>query len=698
MKKISYRRLMDFSPEEFNQRLKKPLIVKFADGDLKLSAHEIIVSRYLWETVKDFIVNKGMKLYIRHSVSSHYVNGFYTSRTLNKTLEKIYEDLILTYFEPFNNREGLDQIWKNMQVIFNRIYNEIVYKNINYVTSINIDDLLEIQLNPELIKKMRAVSEIDISTDNIVTNRIVNDCYQTLDKILKENPNNAVSQGYISSNINPNQVQQVLGSRGSATTATNTIFAKPIANSFTTGMYNMYEIVQESAVAARSLLLSTTSIAQSEYFARLLQLVCMSVEKLVDGDCGQTEYIDWYVKPYTKEGVYSQPSDLPNLEGKYFYNPDTGKEELITKNHKHLEGTTIKLRVAFNCKLHDKNCICTKCFGALSYNIPKHINLGWYCCTQITKDISQKTLSDKHHTASSISLPIIINPEAVNDFYTKENDNTFVYLKYKHEEIKGDGSKVTLFNNKKDYKLTLKVYKFSANGLGDIKPDTEVRKYIVETMSYLEDLWLEKMDLNTGEIELIPVSITKGVHYGSFTIEFLEYIKENGYELSEDDYYYINLNKWKFTNPIVKVNDISFNYIMLAKEIKAIFGGKDSEKEGENYLDLRQRADMLQKLFNVINNKLSVNIALMEVIVYAFSVSDYEYGDYSLGRHSSNITTRSISDIMTKTSLGGAYAWERHMTTMLNPYAFKMKNSREHILDVLICPNEVLERFDPIEK
>lgn len=697
MKKASFRRLMDFAPEDFNNKLKKKLIVIFEDGELEMSAHEVIVSRYIWETVKDFIINKGMKLYIRHSISSHYVNGFYTSRTLNKTLEKIYEDLVLTYFEPNNSREGLEIVWKNMQVIFNRIYNEIVYKNIAYVTSINIDDLLEIQLKPELVEKMRDVYNLSIETDNILTNRVVDETYYALDKILKENPRNAVSQGYISSSLNPNQVRQVLGSRGSATTATNTIFAKPIANSFTTGMYNMYEIIQESAVAARSLLLSTTSIAQSEYFARLLQLVCMSVEKLVDGDCGQTDYIDWYVKPYTKEGVYSQPSDLPNLEGKYFYNPETGKEELITKAHKHLEGTTIKLRVAYKCKLHNKSCICAKCFGAISYNIPKHINLGWYCCTQITKEVSQRTLSDKHHTASSISLPIIINPEAVNDFYTKENDNTFVYLRYKHEEEKGDGSKVVLFNNKKDYKLTLKVFKYSANGLGDIKPDTEVRKFIVETMSYLEDLWLEKMDVNTGEVESIPVSITKGVYYGSFTVEFLEYIKENGYELSEDDYYHIDLSKWKFSNPIVKVNDVSFNYIMLAKEIKAIFGGKDNEKEGENYLNLRQQNDMLLKLFNVINNKLSINIALLEVIVYAFSVTDYEYGDYSLGRNGTNISTRSISDIMTKTSLGGAYAWERHMTTMLNPYAFKMKNAREHILDALICPNEVMERYNSIK-
>lgn len=700
---VDARRLMDFSPDDLRKRLKSNLTINFSDGQLNLNAHEVILNRYMWESVRKYIVDFNMPLRIDHSITQHYVNGYYVSDSLNKALEQIIKDIISFYFEPNNNSEGIEEIWQSFQELFNTVYNDIIFNNIKYVPSLNINDLLDIQLEPELVQKMREVNELDITTDNIVMGRTINAAHNTLDTILKERPDNKVAKGYISGNFNPKQVVQVLSSRGNISTLTNEIYAKPIGSSFCSGMYAINEIAQEAATAARSLMLSSKAVAKAEYFARTMQLVTMVVEKLVPGDCcagpdGKTDYSkvqyeDWYVKPASKEGAYIQTPDLPNLVGKYYFNPETGREEEIKKTDKHLEGTTIKLRVAYNCKHKDPKCICARCFGKLYYNIPKHTNIGHFSSTCITQLISQLTLSDKHHTASAKSLLIYINKEAANDFYTKEDDNNNVYLKQKVENVNLDGSKELLYNNKKDFDLKFKVYKTSVNGIGDIKEDTDVRAFVVTSVSILRDLYLVKTDLKTGEVTEIPVDISKGTYEGSFTIEFLEHIQEYGYTLGEDDYYYIDINEWKHSNPIITVNDVSFNYLMLVNTIKKIFGGKNREKDSDSSLEIRSPKGLLEKLFNEINNKLSINIALIEVIVYAFSCYDYDNGDYRLGRNSPNMTTRSITDILTHTSLGAGYAWETHKRLMLNSYAFNMKNCREHPLDVTICPQEVINRY-----
>lgn len=695
-KKVKVRRLMDFTPQELNKELKSTLNVEFDDGELIMNAHEVIVSRYLWETVKDFIMNKNMRMLKSFSINQHYNNGFYISTSMNKTLESMFKEVVVTYFEPLNTSEGIAEIWQKMQDTFNIIYNEVIFNNLQYTTSLNIDDLLEVQLEPELIEKMRQVDKIEADTDNIVTKRYVMDAQATLDKILRSKMHNKISKGYVSGNFSKDQVHQVLGPRGSITTLTNQIYGKPIGSSFTTGMYKTYEMAQESTTAGRSLMLSTTAISSSEYFARQTQLVTMAVEKVVDGDCcngdySKVKYLDWFVKPYSKNEAYEQKPDLPNLVGKYYYDPETKTEKKIEATDKHLEGTTIKLRVAFNCQLENPKHICARCFGAMFYNIPKHTNIGWYSSTTVTKDVSQKTLSTKHFTNSSTSLPIHISKNAVRDFYTKENDNSHVYLRQKVEEDNADGTKRLLYSNKKDFKLEIKVYKYSANGMGDIKPDINVKKFVIASVSYLEDLWLVKTNLKTGEVEEIKVDVTKGKCYGSFTADFLEYIQHAGYKLGEDDYYYINLKDWKYSKPIIHVNDVSFNYLMLVSTIKTILGGKNKEKDSGESLDIRTKEGLLEKLFNEINNKLDINIALIEVIVYAFSCYDYENGNYGLGRNSDVATTRSISDIISHTSMGGMYAWERHLKNMLDPYSFIMDNAREHILDVTITPNEALE-------
>ena len=97
-------------------------------------------------------------------------------------------------------------------------------------------------------------------------------------------------------------------------------------------------------------------------------------------------------------------------------------------------------------------------------------------------------------------------------------------------------------------------------------------------------------------------------------------------------------------------------------------------------------------------SRLSINIANIEVIVAAFSVANYEEGDYGVGHAAPTTSTRNIKTIMHHSSCGGGYAFENHMDYMLNPSTFDLNNNVNHIMDVFICPKEALEdyRTDPL--
>jgi hypothetical protein len=102
---------------------------------------------------------------------------------------------------------------------------------------------------------------------------------------------------------------------------------------------------------------------------------------------------------------------------------------------------------------------------------------------------------------------------------------------------------------------------------------------------------------------------------------------------------------------------------------------------------------MIQKLFDLANSKLNINIALLEVIVYAFSCMDYENKDFRLGRGSKTVKACKIEDNIVNRSLGSSYGWERVIHTILNPSSFYNENGISTPMDVYIAPLETVAAY-----
>lgn len=664
VKAVPIREFLKFETTDLIHNLNSTLYVLFEDNKVvRLTSAEIVMTRYCLEIIS---VTPDLPILSKYAINNYYTNGIYTSKTLNKAFESILEDIVNLYIVPVNNRELLKTVYAKMQETFNNIYNELVHAKTEYATSINIIDFLEIQFDEGLINSLQQVAENP-------TVEAVDNTYQVLNDIMYNKPElrlNIIALGYVAGTINPNQIKQMLAARGYVTEIDSNIFEYPIASSFVLGMSNLYDLTIESRAGAKALYLSNRAVQESEYFARELQLVTMSVENLVDGDCGNRDYMKWFVRPASMAGK----SDISNMIGKRFFNEETGKEEIITKQHTHLEGQNILLRTSFKCKLEDKKSICTHCFGELSYGIHAHSNLGHISSTAVTEKVTQSILSTKHLTSSATSNDINLDKTAA-EFFNVKGKNSYAF-------------KANLINKvRTSYKMIINQQ--DAFGIKDMQKGVDVYKFNPFRISRIESIII-MTENNDGKQDWYPIVIKDTNKYGSFTYDFLEYIVEEGYSLDDQDRYIIDLNNWVTTKPVIVMPLLEYNFLALAKNIKAVFKYMDIRK-GDKSSETQE--SMLQKLFDLVNTKLDINIALLEVIVYAFTIMSIRNNNYDIGRNAEDPQMMRIKGIMTNRSCGGSYAWEEVLSTILSPSSFNGRNAVDHPLDVLIDPENTIKDY-----
>ncbi len=651
MKTIQARRILDFSPPDIATRLKSSVILVYEDGvEIRHTAHELAVNRYVYSLLE--IVP--LKLVSKYSVHNYYVGGQYVANTINKAFEAILEDVVDKHIGISGDRLILEGLYERMYLIMEDIYNNIVYEHLEYVSSLNIRDFLDIQLKPEL---MSAIDEVRVKKDL----DSVKNTYDVLDKVIRTSEDlrdNPIAKGYISGGISSNQVKQLLASRGFVTEIDSSIFKYPIASSFVLGMDDMYDMAVESRSGAKALYLSNRAISLAEYFAREMQLTTMAVERLVDGDCGNTEFIEWTVTE----------SDYKNLLGKTYYLD--GASYVINKSTTHLIGETIKIRNAMRCKLTNKRHVCTACFGRLSNNIPLHANLGHITLTVMSAIISQLILSTKHVTTSASSDTITLTP-AMKEYFVVRNKDTYAFRAN------------TISRKKQTFKLCIP--QDQGYGIANIDKASDVYKLNIARVSKLSTIHLAVTN-SDGSYTEIPLDLKQGTRYGNLTYDFLAYVRDSGYSLDSSDRFVIDLDGWSSGVALVSLPQVEFSYIDLAKAIKEEF------KSMKTVVGTPEA--FLHKIFTLVNSKLDVNLAMLEMIVYAFTVEDPTAGKFGMSRGSDNAAPTKMMNIMTNRSVGGSYAWEYVMSTLLSPRSYYGNNNVNHILDVMLKPNEaLLERY-----
>lgn len=633
----------------------------FDDGSTVASSrNKCIYNWHFWEVHRQY---PGLPLTPRHCVENVLKGQPLSSDTHIELLSKIAEDTIWHF--KIENPVQREPLYRLIYKITNDIHDKVTCTAEASVSSIDILDFIEVIEHPT-IKHIN--SSVQPNNDSIV------DSYNKVLSILKNNDelsNNNLARAVRSKMVNANQVTQCVGVRGFMTEVDGKILPTPIMSNFTEGFVKLHDYIAESRSAAKSHYFSESPLEDAEYFARRLQLLCMTVERLDYFDCGSNEYIDWLILPPTKDdnGATVYQGDLAYMAGKYYLDETTGGLKMIRGDDPSLYGRVLKIRTVLGCKDPDKHAVCAVCFGGLSYNLSAYTNLGHICAATMTQQTSQSVLSNKHYQASSVS-PTINLSENTGRFFTLTKEKTGYIMDPKFKKLKP----------------TITISRDSLPGLVDLHIAQDVTKINPTRVSTITTIDICTTD-SKGKQLVDTVDLSQGNRGANLSQEFLYYLKDNGWQTDARVNFVLDLCSWNYSLPLFKMPDIEYSFSDHSKQEAEII-----ESKLENLND-RQTPESsvytLQQLFMLVNAKLNVNIACLEVIIYASMVS--KPGAFGLSRGSNEAVMSIAARVMKNRSLSVAFAYQGQQDVILNPSSYYKLDRPDSPFDVFVMPHEVLE-------
>lgn len=667
---IHVRQLLPFTPQDLLLGLPRRLTLIFDDNStLETTGKKTYYSSFFWQIYPTF---PNTPLLQRHFVDHVLRNAPLNSGTHALLAEGIVRDVEAAYqLDTPEKREILNRyIYKNC---CEDIHNQVSKATDRYVAPIDILDVIELAEHPAILE---ARSKTTAHADSITS------LYNVVDNVVKNDASikgNALVKALQAKIVNFQQVCQTVAARGFPTEINGTIFRVPITGNYLTGLTKLYDFAADSCGARKALKNAEAPLQDAEYFARRLQLLAMVVEKIAPVDCGSTKYLNWVVKPPTFDDsgnkVYS--GDLEFMKGKYYVNDTTNLYTEITGDDPSLYGKVLRIRSGIYCKHPDPHSICQVCFGRLSRNISRFANLGHLCAATMTQQTSQAVLSTKHLVASGVGAPINLTSSSSKFFCLTQQKNAYLIKK----ELFENNAVVKVIIPRDDAMGLMDVV--NLDNVDDIGPDR------ISCLSYV-GISIEKD--NTTYLD--SVEIQQGSRQGIMTSFFVKYLSDKyqmtqKWTLDDRNNFIFDLSDWDPDTPIFMLPQMEYSYSEHSREI-----AKKIESSMKNITD-REKPDSpastLQQLFTLVNTKLNVNLAALEVLVYASMLPSKH--DYSLARNAENPTLGVSMKIISNRSLGAAYAYERHRTLITNPQSFIPRNRPDSVFDVFIDPRKVVDQY-----
>lgn len=662
MQIIPVRDILKLPKEQLFMSLPDKFQISFDDNlTIDSTKKQAIYSNYFWDIHRAY---PNAPLLSRHHVT-HVLKGKpLTSDTHIDLLSIIFEDITIAY--GLHMPEDKEHLLGMVYEVTNNIHNEVSKLAEGHVISIDILDFIEVIDHPGIKHLVDNTQPSDESITGTYAGvlKIIN-----TDPILKDN---SLVMDIRSKMVNANQVLQCVSIRGFCTEVDGSILPTPVFSNYVKGIKSLHNFVATSREAAKSLYFSETPLQDAEYFARRLQLLSMTVERISYTDCGSDQYLNWRVSGPTidERGKTIYPGDLAFMLGKYYLDEETGKLKEITHNDPALHHKVLKIRSVLFCKHPDKHSVCEVCFGGLSKNISRFTNLGHLCSATMTQQTSQSVLSTKHLDASSVSASILLGEVSKKYLVTNRLKNAYLIKK----ELK-------------DKNVRMIISREEVVGLIDILNIDNVENISPSRVSRIECIELLYMDKNV-EVA-IPLYVSQGNRYASLTTEFLKYLKVRRWDTDSRNNFVFDLDEWNFSLPIMGLPDMEYSFSDHSHQIARVI-----ESNMEN---ITERASphspvaTLQELFGLVNTKLNVNIAALEVIIYSAMLPAKD--EYDMAR-STDQPVLGIADLVIKNrSLAAGYAYEYQCDLITNPRSFFKLDRPDSVFDVFICPNEVVEEY-----
>lgn len=658
---LERKQVFDFLPEVFE-------LVLDDDTVITTTRELTYYSRYIW-MIHECLPNTPI-LY-KHCLDSLVSDKALDSKTHIKLITEAQTTAIECYglIDP-QSREKIQELAFRIP---NLILNEIYGRAQRFVTTIDITDFLELSDYQPMVDIRNKLKHDDPFIDDTIRQ-----AYSESQSVVMNDPaldNNNLVAAVRCGMVSANQFVQCSVARGVPSYKNGLVMAEPILSDFTRGMYRLYDLLAEGQSAAKAMDMQEEPLKETEYFARRLQLLTMTVRRVHMGDCGSRDYTPWRMLParYDGRGKVTARDDLSNFVGKYYLDEENSTDtkhvyKVIGEGDKHLYGKLLFLRVAYRCKHPDKYGVCSTCFGKLAMNVSRYANLGHICAATMTQQSSQSVLSTKHLDASSTAADIELNI-ASQKFFTTNSKKSAVFFR---PEMKGSV-------------MQLSVPQAETVGLVDVRilPWDKINPNRVSEIATIE------LGVMTRRNEFVKhvIEIKQSDRSAIFTIEFLEFLKEKGWTTDSRNMFVIELEGWDFNKPIFKFPDVEYSYSDHSKQIANLIEQRKLKSDLKNVIT---SADILhQELFRLVNSKLNVTSSCLEVIIYSLMVDGPN--SFGMGRNAPVETLASADRIIRNRTLSTAYGYKLVADTLKSPESFFNKGRPSSVFDALIAPYEVVQ-------
>lgn len=651
MRRISARDWVDLPPDHVWRLPDERFIMVFDDGEIETTTRRSIFSYYHWEVHRHY-----PKTPLR--VAHHMGNDALSADTSLDILSACARDVHNTYGETIDR----EMLWKLFYEIANEIYNVFTVKLDAYQTSSNILDYLEIYDHPEVKAANAAVKDTQQSLD---------ETYRIIGKVMREDQSlshNPIARAVRSKLVKIDQVNQIIGPRGFMTDVDSNIFRKSIKQGFLEGITGLYESMIESCSAKKALIFTKKPLRQVEYFNRKMRLSTSNVKDLIMGDCESTEYITLTMTPELLKG----------MEGKYIRVKGKGLQA-VARSDKHLIGQILQMRSPTKCRWRGGGNCCSTCMGEISYSIPRYTNLGHVSATEMCQEGSQLVLSVKHFDGSSKVEPMSIS----------EHDSKFIYEGVEPGTIFLNGQLSTAG-------LSLIMDPISkppcegAAGLATLKSRADdIDDLSIHRVTSFHEVSLGYTNAE-GNYIVDYIRVSEGGRLGSLSTEFLKYVIEEGYQITDDGMFKVDLDAWDFNECFMELPMRHLNMLDYMSDIEVFLRSPTEATRdvrigaSKKLIEYTSIDEALLDLYELASSKLSVNIAHLEVLLLSLMRSAADPNDYRIPDLYEPAMFERHSKLMEMRSLGAAMAYERQPAIIEDVDSYLVTNRDPHILDQLI--------------
>ena len=664
---INAHKLLGFTPEQLWDNLEGDFILRFADGDIATNHKEVLYSSYVWTLIRRYPKTQLKK--------SHHISHITKGKELAagahlKLINSVYWDVYDTYAGEYADRRVLlDELNLLVYQITNHMYNDLSVRLEPYVTSLDITNFIAITKSPLIEQALLAAEPSEAGIAG------VNEFIQQQIHESEEFRYNPLAIAIRTGIARIGQALQCLGPLGFVEDIDATIFREPIMVGYVHGLRSLYSSAVESRKAAKALMNTTKPLQDSEYFSRRQQLVCMNIQRLHMGDCGSQNYLLWHVRDVRYEGTTQiSDGDLATIAGKYYLDEETNTLKVVKKTDTHLINKAIKLRsIVAGCCHPDPNGVCEVCYGETALALPMNSNLGHSACVTMTAVLGQALLSTKHFLSSASVEGIQLKPIEKKYLAAESNGNSY----YLNEKLKG--KKVKLYVNVDD-----------AKGLPDIRLVEDLNLINLERTSQF-DMVLISVEDAKGVVESTSLSVSVNQRKSSLTTKMLEYVKVKGYPIVKDareGKYEFDMSDWDYSQPIFILPMRHFNMSSHQSEIAKMLESTAEEMEKRSHSV--SPSAMLIEFHDLVNRRLSVNLSVLDAIIYSSMVVSTDEPNYDLPKPWTTSGLGVLKSLLTNRSLSAMMGYQGHRQTFTDPSSFTVKNRLDNPFDVIFVPEEVL--------